>query len=74
MKKVRAWRGKHIAVVSKYIVQPAKEAMNAGTIGKSEGPGAGEMQGDDSEMQGTGGAALIPFLRQARDETVGIAN
>ena len=53
LKQLQSWRGKHIAVVSKYIVQPARAEGNA-----------------DSELQGTGGSALIPFLRLSKDETV----
>lgn len=70
MKKARAWRGKHIAIVSKYIVQPAREAMNAAKVDKLE-MGSEEKE-DEWEIQGTGGSALIPFLRQARDETIGV--
>lgn len=50
--KLRSWRGKHIAVVSKYIVQPAR--AEASTC---------------EDLVGTGGSSLIPFLRQAKEET-----
>lgn len=71
LKKARAWRGKHIAIVSKYIVQPAREALKAAKVEKLEVDASDEKE-DEWEIQGTGGAALIPFLRQARDETVGV--
>lgn len=70
MAQLRSWRGKHIALVSKYIVQPARaEAVEKAA--KIEVDGAEETD-KEWELQGTGGSALIPFLRQARDETVGL--
>ena len=69
--KLRAWRGKHIALVAKYIVQPAREAARAARVDKIEINGHSE--GDKEwELQGTGGSALIPLLRQARDDTLGL--
>ncbi|CEJ86523.1 hypothetical protein VHEMI04129 [[Torrubiella] hemipterigena] len=56
--KLRSWRGKHMAVVSKYIVQPARAMANE--------------SGGETELQGTAGSSLISFLRQSRDETIGI--
>ena len=74
LRQLRLWRGKHIAVVSKYIVQPARAEAKGqinghlGTNGISD-----DFQAESGEqLQGTGGSALIPFLRQARDETIGI--
>lgn len=69
--QLRSWRGKHIAIVSKYIVQPARAAerkSRAEMVGNQNSPKSGE------ELQGTGGSVLIPFLRQARDETVVLGN
>jgi indoleamine 2,3-dioxygenase len=72
IKKLRAWRGKHIALVSKYIVQPAREAQRAAVVEKiEEKPTNGA--DEEWELQGTGGSALIPMLRQSRDETIGLA-
>lgn len=65
--QLRLWRGKHIAIVSKYIVQPAKAAA----IAEQKGGDSGKENAVD-ELQGTGGTALVPFLRQARDETRGL--
>ena len=70
MKEARAWRGKHIAIVSKYIVQPAREAER---LAKGAMPEPDALNGDeDAALQGTGGSALMPFLRQARDATLGV--
>lgn len=71
LQKLRGWRGKHIATVSKYIVQPAREEQRAAVAEKIEVTGASETD-QEWELQGTGGSALIPFLRSARDDTVGI--
>lgn len=72
MQKLKNWRGKHIATVSKYIVQPAREEQRVSVAEKIEVTGASETD-QDWELQGTGGSALIPFLRQARDDTIGIS-
>ena len=69
MAQLRSWRGKHIALVSKYIVQPAR-AEAAEKAAKVEVTGADEDK--EWELQGNGGSALIPFLKCARDETVGV--
>ena len=47
------WRTKHVAVVSRYIVQPA----------------AAEASGRPVVEKGTAGSLPIPFLKQYRDET-----
>ncbi|KAH8649994.1 indoleamine 2,3-dioxygenase family protein [Xylariales sp. PMI_506] len=70
------FRSKHITLVTRYIVLPSKRASNAlrtkqdlatasATLQTQNGTGDGE-----PELKGTGGTTLIPFLRQARDETV----
>lgn len=70
LERLRSWRGRHIAIVSKYIVQPARNAEKVARIDKIETFGPAETD-KEWELQGTGGSALIPFLRQARDDTVG---
>jgi len=73
MKQLRSWRSKHIAVVSKYIVRPARLATHGAQNGISEKKEERSLEDDKGEeLQGTGGSALIPFLRQARDETIGL--
>ncbi len=74
LRELRLWRGKHIAVVSKYIVQPARAAARGQA---ANGAVSDDIEGSfqaaqEDQLQGTGGSALIPFLRQARDETVGL--
>lgn len=71
LERLKAWRGKHIAIVSKYIVQPARQAEQVARVDKIETDGPVETD-KEWELQGTGGSALIPFLRQAKDDTVGV--
>ncbi|QNP99663.1 Indoleamine 2,3-dioxygenase [Yarrowia lipolytica] len=56
---LRSFRDKHIQIVSRYIILQAKEKAKTGiALTAPAGP-----------ERGTGGTALIPFLKQARDET-----
>ena len=76
---LRALRDKHIQMVSRYIIVKSRESRShsrsfsptaalpsinlASATSKLDGrPGS-------KRMRGTGGTALIPFLKQARDET-----
>lgn len=64
---LRAFRDKHIQVVSRFIVIQAREAQRNKAVGshtKREGLAAAK-----NKSRGTGGTALLPFLKQARDET-----
>ncbi|VVT53143.1 uncharacterized protein SAPINGB_P003425 [Magnusiomyces paraingens] len=71
---LRTFRDKHIQIVSRYIIIQARKAQKL--VPKKTAvttPGDTKREGlaaADSETQrGTGGTALIPFLKQARDET-----
>lgn len=75
---LRTLRDKHIQMVSRYIIIPARDskprapratsprrhapAMNLANARNADGK-------IDKKLRGTGGTALIPFLKQARDET-----
>ncbi|TQV96038.1 hypothetical protein V2A60_001189 [Cordyceps javanica] len=68
-----AFRDKHIAIVTRYIINPSREVR-----ARSRSPEAARglnniavasRKGDGRLQKGTGGTALIPFLKQARDET-----
>ena len=70
-----SFRDKHIAIVTRYIITPSREvrarsrsrspelARTRNNIAVASRKTQGEGQ------KGTGGTALIPFLKQARDET-----
>lgn len=80
-----ALRDKHIQMVSRYIIIPssqakkdskpaAEETKHATKVNLAHRPkrGAdGKLDEEDKKksLKGTGGSSLIPFLRQARDET-----
>lgn len=91
---LRGFRDKHIQIVSRYIIIPAKEsrksidnfrtpnyakpasdgpivATNAITsyVPPTKRRGLAQPRRKKSDLRGTGGTALIPFLKQARDET-----
>ena len=76
---LRAFRDKHINIVSRYIIiksrekrsmsrsmspDAARRKVNIATSSREEKSEAGK-----KNLKGTGGTALIPFLKQARDET-----
>ncbi|OAA39067.1 Indoleamine 2,3-dioxygenase subfamily [Metarhizium rileyi] len=66
-----AFRDKHIAIVTRYIITPSREAR---ARSRSQGRRRVNLAAASSKAQtkgqtGTGGTALIPFLKQARDET-----
>jgi indoleamine 2,3-dioxygenase len=78
---LRSLRDKHIQMVSRYIIVKSRESRSKSrTRGEPEATsttsrglaavryktGAGEKP---KKTRGTGGTALIPFLKQARDET-----
>lgn len=57
---LKGFRERHIAVVTRFIVIPSKKAA------KEEGEKGDEEEGGG---KGTGGTAVIPFLKAMRDET-----
>ena len=77
---LRAFRDKHINIVSRYIIIKSRESRS---ISRSKSPvverrkidiatASHQDKNDPSnkkKLKGTGGTALIPFLKQARDET-----
>jgi indoleamine 2,3-dioxygenase len=77
---LRAFRDKHINIVTRYIVVKSRESRS---LSRSKSPVAERRKMDiatasrqhkddatgNKKLKGTGGTALIPFLKQARDET-----
>jgi len=75
---LRAFRDKHIQMVSRYIILKSRESRShsRSISPKQAAPqrlniATNMHRGDDGgrKLRGTGGTALIPFLKQARDET-----
>lgn len=60
---LRILRDKHITMVSRYIILPSRAKPVTGRTNLATGTS------EKKKMRGTGGTALIPFLKQARDET-----
>ena len=78
---LRAFRDKHIQMVSRYIIVKSRETRsNSQSLSARDAPkidrvnlaNRKDSHGEDGKkgsLRGTGGTALIPFLKQARDET-----
>jgi indoleamine 2,3-dioxygenase len=77
---LRAFRDKHINIVSRYIIVKSRESRSLSestntevTRPKVDIASASRQENggpsDKKKLKGTGGTALIPFLKQARDET-----
>lgn len=70
LRKLSDWRSKHIGVVTTHIVIPGRKAQPPGQERALDEVDDGLSVQKESELQGTGGSALIPFLKQAREETL----
>lgn len=78
---LRSLRDKHIQIVSRYIIVKSRETRsNSQSLGPRESlrmqnlatashKTAQDTRPGSKKLRGTGGTALIPFLKQARDET-----
>lgn len=68
---LKSFRDKHIQIVTRYVILQANKRSSSA---KSQAlrSGLSKTQGQ-KEQKGTGGTALIPFLKQCRDETGSIA-
>lgn len=74
---LKAFRDRHLAIVSRFIVVPAAKArrnVDGGDDVKSEHKGlAKATTKTNAELKGTGGTHLMSFLKQSRDETGNMA-
>ncbi|KAF2272535.1 indoleamine 2,3-dioxygenase family protein [Westerdykella ornata] len=76
---LRALRDKHLRMVSRYIIVKSRESSSSSRASASAAASAANAQRiniantlsrvDSKKLRGTGGTALIAFLKQARDET-----
>lgn len=72
---LRAFRDKHIQMVSRYIIVKSRESRSGSRPGRSPAEtqkidlARSSRAPGNKKLRGTGGTALIPFLKQARDET-----
>ncbi|KAI9759779.1 MAG: nicotinamide n-methyltransferase [Chaenotheca gracillima] len=78
---LRAFRDKHIQMVSRYIIVKSRESRSHSrsispraapqpvAMTSRKGLGREDHRPGQKKLKGTGGTALIPFLKQARDET-----
>ncbi|QLG71492.1 hypothetical protein HG535_0B05340 [Zygotorulaspora mrakii] len=66
---LKSFRDKHIQIVTRYIILQSNKNKS-----KSRALRSGLSKDQESkQLKGTGGTALIPFLKQCRDETGSIA-
>ncbi|KAH6605575.1 hypothetical protein Trco_004728 [Trichoderma cornu-damae] len=70
-----SFRDKHIAIVARYVITPSRQVR---ARSRSRSPevarrrlnlAVSSRKSQGKSQKGTGGTALIPFLKQARDET-----
>jgi indoleamine 2,3-dioxygenase len=64
LEMLRAFRDRHIGIVSRYIVIPSKA-----TAKKEREKNIVNRNDSEVDISGTAGAQLIPFLKQMRDDT-----
>lgn len=65
------FRAQHFQIVTRYILIPAREADPNASLSKSVATGLARQVAENERagIRGTGGTSLVPFLKQARDET-----
>ncbi|KAG9249775.1 Indoleamine 2,3-dioxygenase [Emericellopsis atlantica] len=70
-----AFRDQHITIVTRYIITPSREvrarsrSRSPEAVRQRNNIAVASTKGKSQAQKGTGGTALIPFLKQARDET-----
>jgi indoleamine 2,3-dioxygenase len=66
-----AFRDKHIIIVTRYVINPSrrKRSRSPKAVRRGLNLALASRKTEGKDQKGTGGTALIPFLKQARDET-----
>ncbi|RDW60083.1 putative indoleamine 2,3-dioxygenase family protein [Coleophoma crateriformis] len=72
--ELSAFRDVHIQIVTRYVLNPARQKRQPEEMTTSAGAGlnlavASSNSDGKKGLQGTGGTELLPFLKQGRDET-----
>lgn len=70
IQQLSTWRSRHIGVVTTHIVNQARKARPTGEKPYPQDVTEGLSVKDESSLKGTGGSALIPFLKQAKQESL----
>jgi indoleamine 2,3-dioxygenase len=70
LQELSNWRSRHIGVVTTHIITQSRNEKPVGKRPDPEEVTDGLSVVDESKLQGTGGSALIPFLKQAKKETL----
>ncbi|KAK1976844.1 indoleamine 2,3-dioxygenase [Colletotrichum cereale] len=65
IKTMAEFRNKHLQIVTRYIVLPSKKAYHGAKVDLASTSAV-----KDEQLTGTGGTALMPFLKQTRNETL----
>ncbi|KAI1801554.1 Indoleamine 2,3-dioxygenase [Daldinia bambusicola] len=61
------FRNRHMQIVTRYIIVPSRKQFQGSVVNLATASSRSE--GSKAQLTGTGGTALIPFLKQTRDET-----
>lgn len=70
LEQLSSWRSKHIGVVTTHIITPSRHEQPKEKRPEPDEVTDGLSVKDESSLKGTGGSALIPFLKQAKAETL----
>lgn len=72
-KALAEFRNQHLQIVARYIIIPSRQASSTqGVVNLATASSRVKgltTSGGETELTGTGGTALLPFLKQSRDET-----
>jgi len=72
VKALANFRNKHLAIVTRYIVIPSRTPYSGKkeNLASSSCLRGSHRTNEKTELTGTGGTALLPFLKQSRNETL----